>query len=461
MYLFFAKFITRGLRLVLTLALLAPLAAAQQGAGALRGQVKDEFGAVIVGATVTLSDAGGAQNSAVTNDEGAYVFNNLAPGKYTLRAAATGFAVFEDTEVQIAAGRREVLDISLAVALEREEVTVAAEQPLSTEAENNQSALVIRGADLDALPDDPDDLAAALQALAGPAAGPNGGQIYIDGFTGGRVPPRESIREIRINQNPFSAEYDRLGFGRVEILTRPGSDSRYRGQGYFNFGDESLNSRNPYAPRRAPYQLRAYGGNLSGPVVKKKASFFLDFDRREMDDNTIINARLVDPATLAVTRVNETILSPRRFLTFSPRFDYQLNAKNTLVGRYTYSRSRAENLGVSEFSLAVDPFTGLDRTYDSRTTDQTFQVTETAVLTPTAINETRFQFQRTRTESGGDISAPVFVVRDAFTAGGSGAGPARATNTRWEVQNFTTLARGLHSLKLGARARGVDIEDFS
>ena len=62
------------------------------------------------------------------------------------------------------------------------------------------------------------------QALAGPAAGPNGGQIYIDGFTGGQIPPKSSIREIRVNQNPFSAEFDRIGYGRIEILTKPGSD---------------------------------------------------------------------------------------------------------------------------------------------------------------------------------------------------------------------------------------------
>ena len=52
------------------------------------------------------------------------------------------------------------------------------------------------------LPDDPEALSAAVQAMAGPSAGPNGGQIFIDGFTGGRMPPKESIREVRINQNP-------------------------------------------------------------------------------------------------------------------------------------------------------------------------------------------------------------------------------------------------------------------
>ena len=107
------------------------------------------------------------------------------------------------------------------------------------EPDNNATALVIKGDDLMALPDDPDDLSDALQALAGPGAGPNGGAIYIDGFSGGQLPPKESIREIRINQNPFSAEYDRLGFGRIEILTKPGTD-KYRGTLYFNDTESRL-----------------------------------------------------------------------------------------------------------------------------------------------------------------------------------------------------------------------------
>ena len=148
------------------------------------------------------------------------------------------------------------------------------------EPDNNATALVLRGEDLAALPDDPDDLADALQALAGPGAGPNGGSIYIDGFSGGQLPPKESIREIRINQNPFSAEYDRLGFGRIEILTRPGTD-QVRGGFGFNDSDGVFNSRNPFATNKPDYSNRNFGGNIGGPI-SKRASFFLDFQRRDI-----------------------------------------------------------------------------------------------------------------------------------------------------------------------------------
>jgi hypothetical protein len=115
---------------------------------------------------------------------------------------------------------------------------------LSTDSSGNASALVLRGDDLQALPDDPDDLAADLQALAGPSAGPSGGAIFVDGFSGGQLPSKESIREIRINQNRFSPEYDKLGYGKIEIFTKPGSD-KYRGTARWNFANDFWNSRNP------------------------------------------------------------------------------------------------------------------------------------------------------------------------------------------------------------------------
>ena len=140
------------------------------------------------------------------------------------------------------------------LAAEKQEITVAEQSTtaLSVEPDNNATALVLRGEDLAALPDDPDDLSDALQALAGPGAGPNGGSIYIDGFSGGQLPPKESIREIRINQNPFSAEYDKLGFGRIEILTKPGSD-KIRGSLGFNDSDGSIQLAQPVLHQQAGF----------------------------------------------------------------------------------------------------------------------------------------------------------------------------------------------------------------
>jgi hypothetical protein len=312
---------------------------------------------------------------------------------------------------------------------------------------------VLRGADLDALPDDPDDLAAALQALAGPSAGPNGGQIFVDGFTGGRMPPKEAIREIRINQNPFTAENDRPGGGRIEILTRPGSD-RYRGSASFFFNSAGLNARNPFAPVRAPFQNRQYSGNFSGPIVKKKSSFFFDFERRETDDNEIINATVVDAVPFGYTGFRQVILQPVRTTSFSPRIDYQLNTNNTLVGRYSFDKRDLMNQSGGTFDLP-------SRQYNRSSTQHTFQLTETAVLSPTVVNETRFQFVHQKAESVQASDAVAVNVRDAFTTGGAQIGQPQNTENRWEVQNFTNWSMGTHVLRAGGRVRGVKITDTS
>ena len=323
-------------KIVLVIALCASIPglvfAQQPRPGSLRGQVLDELGGAIVGASVTVIDSKGVEKAVVTNDSGSYVVSGLAPGKYTVRATNTGFAMSETPDVEVVAGKPLQFDITLKVAIEEQKVTVSSDnREVSTEPENNAGAVVLKDADIDALPDDPDDLAAALQALAGPSAGPNGGQIFIDGFSGGRLPPRSAIREIRVNSNPFSAEYDRLGMGRIEILTRPGSD-RFRGQASFNFNDDALNSRNPFAPDRPPHQSRQYGANFGGPISKRKASFFVDFDKRDVDDEAVIVATVLDP-NLNVVGFNETVPIPNRRTSFSPRVDYQINATNTLVGR--------------------------------------------------------------------------------------------------------------------------------
>lgn len=438
----------------LALVLFTAVGLAQQGRGTLRGVIKDELGATIVGATVTLTDANGVEKVATTNGEGAYIFTAVAPGKYLLRAKAAGFADSDDTEIDFKAGARQSLDLTLKVTIEEQKVTIPAETPLSTESTANANQTLITGKDLDALPDDPDELAAALQALAGPSMGPNGGQIFVDGFSGGRMPPKESIREIRINQNPFAAENDQPS-GRIDILTRPGTD-KVRGSAFFNFQDESFNSRNPFStssPKRAPFQLRQYGGNLGGPVVKKKASYFIDFERRAIDDNELVKAVVLDE-NLNPLDLGFGVVVPRRNITFSPRFDYQINPNNTLIARYSFNHSSTDNNGVGGFSLP-------QRAYDSNSTQQNIQLTETAVLNATLINELKFQFTRQTSENIAGNFVPALNVSSSFIGGGSQVGHTTNTRKNWELQEFLAWSKGTHAFKFGGRIRGVHINDIN
>src|SRR5277367_6052362 len=260
--------------------------------GSIKGAITDESGALVPGAKVTASTPSGVVKATTSGNDGSYVLSGLPAGKYNVQAASPGLAQIQPASVDVN-DAPVALNIPLRVVLEKQEVTVQENTgpTISVDPTQNAGALVLRGADLDALSDDPDDLQSDLQALAGPAAGPNGGQIYIDGFTGGQLPNKDAIREIRINQNPFSPEYDKIGFGRIEILTKPGTD-KFRGTAYFNYGNDIFNSRNPFSSVKPPFDLKEFGGNVSGPL-SKKASFFLDVDRRLIDNSGVTNGTIL------------------------------------------------------------------------------------------------------------------------------------------------------------------------
>ena len=152
----------------------------------LRGVVTDESGALVPAAKVLRTGPGSQTKSANSDGSGTYSFTGLAPGNYTVQASAPQLAQAQPGKIALKAGVQ-TLNLQLTVAAIEERVTVQDNSgpSVSTAAGNNASALVLQGADLDALSDNPDDLMADLQALAGPSAGPNGGSIFIDGFSGG------------------------------------------------------------------------------------------------------------------------------------------------------------------------------------------------------------------------------------------------------------------------------------
>jgi carboxypeptidase family protein len=426
-----------------------------QSTGSIAGTVTDVNGAVVIGANVSAVGADGKEKTTTSNKNGEFTIGGLQPGTYIFRVAAPNFQLFEIAEVAVAAGKKVEQNVTLTIAAVNETVNVGQPDQVSTDPSQNADATVLKDKDLEALPDDPDDLAAALQALAGPSAGPNGGQIYIDGFTGGNLPPKESIREIRINSNPFSAEFDRLGFGRIEIFTKPGSD-KFHGNAFFNFNDESLNSRNPFAVNRAPSQTRFFGGNFSGPIKKGKASYFVDINKRDQDNNAVTNAIVLDSAFNPVAFNREVIVPNRRF-SFAPRVDYQINDKNTLVARYEYNNTSSDNVGVGEFSLP-------SRGYKTSSVGHEFRLTETMIVNPKTVNETRLSYDFNDRKSTATGTEPTVNVSSAFTAGSASVGDSFTKSHNWELSNNTTTAFGKnsqHSVKFGFRVRGVHTDDQS
>jgi hypothetical protein len=415
-------------------------------ASSLHGQITDQSGAIVADAVVTLRGAAGFVATAVAGKNGAYTFSNLLPGKYTVDASAPNLGLKQQIEITLATGTQ-TLNLTLYVTSVSQQVTVEdSTAALSTDTASNSNAISIRGKDLDALADNPDDLQADLQALAGPGAGPNGGSIYIDGFSGGELPPKNAIREIRINQNPFAPEYDKLGYGHIEIFTKPGTD-KFRGSLGYNFADDKWNSRNPYAAEKAPFHLHETRNTLSGPLGNR-ASLTVDFAREWVDNGAVINGVTLDPATLIALPFSGTNLSHLSRTVVTPRVDYQLSQQHTLSARYSFRRDDVSNAGVGGLNLASTGFR-------NESGSQTVQITDTDMVNATTVNETRFQYFRPVTISTANTSGAAIRVLGAFVGGASTIGGSTDVQNSFELQNYTSVLRRSHSLRFGVRLRGT------
>jgi len=415
--------------------------AGAQSTGTLRGQVVDPSGAVVPNATVAVLQSGGPTYSGKTNNNGNYEIGNLPSGSYTVTANAQGFTAFIQNDVQVTAGQVARFNISLEILVEQQKINVEEQsQQVQVNPQNNASALVLNGKDLDALPDDPDELQSDLEALAGPSAGPDGGQLYIDGFTAGQLPPKSSIREIRINQNPFSAEYDKLGYGRIEIFTKPGTD-KFHGQFSVVGNDSSFNSRNPFLgdAAQSPYDSVIYMGNIGGPI-NKKASFFFDVQRRNIDEIAVVNAPDFGPP--------QSVPNPRTRTNLSPRLDYQLTPNNSISARYQYYRDTWQNAGVG--GLVVQ-----EAGYNTFSAEHTLQLTDTQVIGAKAVNETRFQYLHDTDDQNPVSNAVGINVLGSFVRGGAASGTQTSHEDHYEIQNYTSISSGKHFVKFGARVRAI------
>ncbi len=432
------------------LQLCATVAPAQTASGTLHGQVSDPSGAAIPNASVVLTPAaaGSAPIKAQANGQGQYEFKGLAPGQYTLNAFAQGFSVYENDNVVIPANQSLVLNVPMTIEVEQQKIQVEDTAPtVDVNPSNNAGAITITGKELEALPDDPDELLTDLQALAGPSAGPNGGQLYIDGFTAGQLPPKESIREIRINQNPFSAEYDKLGYGRIEVFTKPGTD-KFHGQLQVNGNDSAFNSPNPFGGADQPgYDSTQFSGSVGGPI-NKKSSFFFDFQRRNINDLSAVNAVTLDPATLTEVPIVEAVPYPRHRTNLTPRIDYQLTKNNTLTVRYQYYRDTENNDGIGQFTLP-------SQAYNSDSTEHTLQISDTQVIGAKIVNELRFQYLRELDNQIAQSTQPTINVLGSFDGGGNNQQNILDHQDHYELQNYTSIIHGNHTVKFGARLRGI------
>jgi Carboxypeptidase regulatory-like domain len=450
------------MRIGLLLALIAitvgyvasPPAKAQARPIEMQGEVRDQNGALIVGAGVSLAGHADFRREALSNAAGRFRIGGLAEGSYTLKVTAEGFDADERTvELRHGVGPQRV-SVTLYPLL-RETVTVDGETAGGAlNPERAAGTQVLTERDIQALPDDPDQLNEQLQQLAASAGGaPGQAVVTVDGFlAGGRLPPKSAIREVRINPDLYSAEYDTPPFqgGRIEIYTKPGADS-FHGSGFFNFNDSALNARNAFAAERVPTRTLRYGWQLTGPISAKRAGFFLDFEKRDIDESATVNAVTLDD-NFQPSTIRANVPTPQRLLIGSARADWQLNPANTFIARLDFNVNRLDNQGVGAFDLP-------ERAFTSKIVELNLRLTETSAITASIFNEARVGLTRQRIAQRALSNDPTVSVLGAFTSGGATNQSVMRDEWRLEIVNNLSITTRAHNIKLGAQILVRNVSD--
>jgi outer membrane receptor protein involved in Fe transport len=410
------------------------------------GSVQDQTGAMLPGADVTLTRIGSeaAPLATRTGDAGTFVIENVGPGSYVLEARFEGF-VAASVRLQVGTrspGRQRLV---LQIAGLSQEVTVGTDSGgVELEASRNRDGVSVDAGLLRDLPVFDRDVLGAVSALMDPAAAGSGGTtLVVDGMERSRAGvPASAIQEIRINQDPYSVEYQRPGHGRVEVITKAGAE-RFHGEANIVFRDASLNARNAFATTKPPEQRRIFEGVFGGPLGDgRAASFMLTANREETDGRAYIVAEGTGGPIRSSMKV------PERALELSASINRQANARQSYSLRVDFESQHVENEGVGGTTLPEAATTSSER-------ETGVIAGHRAILTSHFVHEFRLRFETSRQSASSLSSLPSIVVEDAFTGGG-----AQSDELEREQQvglnDTLSWSKGRHTVKTG-----VAIPDWS
>ena len=409
--------------------LVLPIVAAAQGSSNLRVTVRDETQSALITAVVALIDQAGLERQVLVDESGVAAFGNLMPGNYQVRVEADGF---QGVTVPYTIRRGNNTAIATLTVAIREEVFVKEESAASRS--DNGFTTTLTAYDIECLSDDPYDMAEQLMQMAGPGA-----QLFIDGFRGGRLPPKDQIQQIRFQTNSYAAEYHEAGMVRVEVITRPGMGG-WRGNFNMGFRDESLNARNAFATEKGPEQQKRFMFGFQGPIAKGKTSLSVNADGNMAYDAQTIVART------PTGEINDQVRRPTDGVNTSVRIEQALGPTNSLRGEYARRNNVRSNLGVGDFDLT-------DRAYETEQVNDTLRVRNTRTIGKKLFSELRVEFARSETTTTAASETPTIRVLDSFTSGGAGQGGVRVGRQFTAAQNFDFTIKK-HAFRAGVQFDG-------
>lgn len=416
--------------LAVVLAASTPLLAQNnaQQVSQLRLTVVDQTKAAIAGATVKITRADGTVLNLTTNEQGQLNIPNLPIAVVQVQAEFAGFEPF-NAPLTLRRGTNDAT-VTLTIAGFKEEVVVA--DTASTEdTRGNSLTQTLNEAEIAELPDDPDELRARLEELTGGA----GAVFQVNGFTGGQLPPRDEIRQIRFRVNSFSADGHDAGRVQIQIITRP-NVTAFSGNVNLGYRSDALNARNAFAREQTPEQYRRFSAGFRGPIISGKTSFRLNVDgNRSFDSDTII-AKLGDQSSFA-----GQFRRPTEATNITFGLDHGLTNDQTLRFEFRRGQDARENQGVGGFNL-------LDRASSRSGTNYQLRASLQGLYRGKILNETRVQLNASDDLSSSISDVPTIRVIDAFTSGGAGVSAESSTRTL-QFANDTDFTKGIHVMRAG------------
>jgi len=434
-------------------------------APAVHGVVADPTGAIVPNAEVDLLDTNGAVDGTIHSD-GEGNFQLVAPhaGSFTLVVSEPGFETVR-TPVVIAspsavsgaaatAGTLPVLapvHIVLPIAAVATMVRVNGDNSEDlTAPDANHDSSVMTASDLKALPIFDNDYATAMSAFLDQSVSDTGGTgLMVDGVEANRATVSASaIKEIRINQDPYSAQYYWPGRGQMEIITKSTAD-HYHGQFNFLYRNSALNGQNALAPTKPFEQRQNYEGHVTGPIPHlKKTSFLGSFNRVLYDQDSVISATIEPTVTDPSGAFFANVYTPARDTEFSTRVAHQFREGVSGYVQYSYQDATSQNNGVGGQSLAAAG-------YNNNFREDDFVAHLDQALSATMLNQVSLVGERDSTQNSNVAEAPQISVSGDFVSG-SAQNDSLATEFNARFYDMLTWTRGRNIIKLGAGTPHID-----